>query len=597
MKPLFIIVLIWFYFPAKSQDNKKLDSLCRQCSLSTLEPDKVDALNNLANYYYKNKFIEKGDSVLSEQLHIAELSNDNSLILKTYFDNYITSISAWSTKVNFEKVSQYIQQGIEFAKSINDYDHIAIGYSRLASILRKRGDYDKAVENATMGLMTFQNIKSDSIKAMVYMVLGDCYHSKGQSVQACKCYNNAFDIAFKSKNYILESDIYNRLENLYFDLGDVTEVKRILLKSVGIDKKHGNGERLIRDYTELARATDDTFYIKQALSLADSLHIEINKLRIKNILFAIYMTKLKDSKKALNYLNTQSDLKDFVMQGGMANYYFTLGEIYQYGNNPDSALFYFKLAEPSLFKTYDAGNAKYVFSEMAVCYKLKKDTKNAILYYEKTLDYCKGDLSSIVSISNSLSELYKETGNFEKAFTYKIDATSKQDSLTQLSKDKDLALLDVARETRKHEVVLEQEAQDFKNVRNLQYMAITIAISIVFLCMLVIGMFTVSKLFIKITGYFFFISLFEFIVLLIDNSILNDATHGQPLKLWLIKIGLIGLLVPVQHFMESRLIKFLGSRRLLELRTKFSFKKWGNRMVNNSRSHSQIEIEKDTAVL
>jgi tetratricopeptide (TPR) repeat protein len=312
--------------------------------------------------------------------------------------------------------------------------------------------------------------------------LGDCYHSKGQSVQACKCYNNAFDIAFKSKNYVLESDIYNRLENLYFDLGDVTEVKRILLKSVALDKKYSSGERLIRDYTELARATDDTFYIKQALFLSDSLHIDNNKLRIKNILFAIYMTKLKDSKKALNYLNSQSDLKENVMRGGIANYYFTLGEIYRYANNPDSALFYFKLAEPSLFKTYDAGNAKYVFSEMAVCYELKKDTKNAIYYYEKTLEYCKGDLSSIVSISNSLSGLYKETGNFEKAFNYKMDATSKQDSLTQLSKDKDIALLDVARETRKHEVVVEQEEEDSRNARNLQYMAITIAISIVFSC-------------------------------------------------------------------------------------------------------------------
>lgn len=579
-----------------AQDVQTVDSLCRICMISKTEPEKVDALNNLANYYYNNKFYKQADSVLTEQLHIAELSNNNDLILKTYFDNYINNISGWSKKEDFDWTIQFIEQGIEFAKSINDYDHIAIGYSRLAGILRKRGENEKAVENATMGLMGFQNINSDSVKAIVYIELGDCYLSKGQSVEACKSYNNAFDIALKSKNHILESDIYRRLANLYYVLGDITEAKKSLLKSVGVNKTYGNGEGLIKDYTELARVTDDTFYVKLSLSLSDSLHIDNYKLRVENIMLAIYMTKLTDSRKALEYLNSQAELKENFMEGGMANYYFELGEIYRYANNPDSALRYFKMAEPDLFKTFDASNAKYIFSEMAVCYELKNDKKNAIDYYEKTLDYSKGDLSSIASISNSLSELYKQTGDFQKALSYKTIATKTQDSLTQLSKNKDIALLEVARETRKHEVEIEQEAEHLKNVQNLQYMAITISISVVFLCLLVIGMFAVSKLVIKILGYFFFISLFEFIVLLLDNTFLNNATHGQPLKLWLIKIGLIALLVPCQHFLESRLLKFLESRKLLEARTKFSFKKWWIRIRKQS-SRPEIAIEEGVGVL
>ena len=580
-----------------AQNIKQVDSLCRICTISRTEPEKIDALNNLANYYYQNKFYKQADSVLIEQLHIAELSNNNDLILKTYFDNYITGISAWSVTEDFDKTSKFIEQGIDFAKSINDYDHIAIGYTRLACILRKRGSFEKAVENATTALMGFQNIKSDSVKALVYIELGDDYHSKGQSVQASKSYNNAFDIALKSKNHFLESDIYHRLANLYYDLGDLSEAKNNLLKSVGVNKKATNGEGLIHDYTELARVTDDTFYIKLALSLSDSLHIDSYKLRVKNILLAIYMTKLMDSRKALEYLNSQAELKETFMQGGIANYYFELGEIYRYANNPDSALYYFKLAEPDLFKTFDASNAKYIFSEMAFCYDSKNDKGNAIKYYEKTLTYCKGDLLSIASISNSLSELFQQTGDFKKAFNYKMLATETQDSVTELSRNKDIALLEVARETRKHEEELLQEEQRLKNERNIQYMAITIAISIVFLCMLIIGMFAVSKLVIKILGYFFFISLFEFIVLLIDNNILENVTHGQPLKLWLIKIGLIGLLVPVQHFMETTLIKFLESRKLLEARNRFSVNKLWKKLIKKSSVEPEISFEKDSAVL
>ena len=114
--------------------------------------------------------------------------------------------------------------------------------------------------------------------------------------------------------------------------------------------------------------------------------------------------------------------------------------------------------------------------------------------------------------------------------------------------------------------------------------------------MFVLGMFPISKVVIKMFGYFFFISLFEFIVLLIDNFFLAHATHNDPLKLWLIKIGLIALLVPVQHFMEHHLIEFLQSRKLVEARTKFSLKRWWQKREKPA-SLKKTGFEEDTAVL
>ena len=110
------------------------------------------------------------------------------------------------------------------------------------------------------------------------------------------------------------------------------------------------------------------------------------------------------------------------------------------------------------------------------------------------------------------------------------------------------------------------------------------------------GMFPVSKLTIKLFGYFFFISLFEFIVLVIDNLLLAKAVHGEPLKLWLIKIVLIGMLVPIQHYLEHNVIKFLESRKLLEARNKLSFKKWWTKKKSAPIS-KETDFEEDTAVL
>jgi ABC-type Fe3+-siderophore transport system permease subunit len=126
-------------------------------------------------------------------------------------------------------------------------------------------------------------------------------------------------------------------------------------------------------------------------------------------------------------------------------------------------------------------------------------------------------------------------------------------------------------------------------------MAITIAIGVIFAVMLVLGMFPISKVTIKLLGYFFFISLFEFIVLVID-TFLHKITHGEPLKIWLIKIFLIALLVPIQHFLEHRLIKFLESRKLLEARTRINLKKWFQK-VKKPAPVKEADFEEGTAVL
>ena len=235
---------------------------------------------------------------------------------------------------------------------------------------------------------------------------------------------------------------------------------------------------------------------------------------------------------------------------------------------------------------------------MAESYKRLNDIPNAITYYTRALDLSKkiNDATSIASTSDSLSNLYQQLGDYKQAFVYSKLSIEYKENLRNLSKERDIALQGVDREKRKHEDDLRQEEKQLNNKRDIQYMAISIAICVIFVVLLVIGMFPVSKLTIRMMGYFFFISLFEFIVLLIDNILLVYATHDEPLKLWLIKIALIALLVPLQHFLEHNLIRFLESRKLLEARTKFSFKKWWQKMKKPAPV-TDAGIEEDTAVL
>ena len=600
MKRSFIILLLFISLQniCVAQFKKQFDSLCVLCKNSLSDSDKVVALGKLANLYYLYKYDRQADSVLNEQLRLADLSDNNNLLLIVLFGDAITNISTSTTSETFDKTVPFIQKGINYAKSLNKYEYIALGYSRMANLLRKRGQYDNALTNAQLALGYLPNIKSDSIKAVLYIELGDTYKDKGEAVSACTNYNSAFDIALKIKSVPLQSTIYHCFSEMYKGLGQMDAAKDELKKSLSLDKENGYGEGMVLDYYDLARLTDEKFYIDKALELSDSLHLNKYNFKAKGLMLAYIEVIEKNSDKALHYLESETDLKQTYLNVGVAYYYRAIGDIYLYSNKPDSALYYFKLAEYDYIKIFDKKFTRGIFREIAECYQLLNDVPNAINYYTKALELSKNmnDATSIASASGMLSSLYEQLGDYKQAFVYSKQSIEYKENLRNLSKERDIALQDVDREKRKHEDDLRQEEKRLNNKRNIQYMAISIAICVIFVFLLGLGMFPVSKLTIRMMGYFFFISLFEFIVLLIDNTFLAHATHNEPLKLWLIKIVLIAMLVPLQHFLEHNLIKFLQSQKLLMARTKFSFKKiWLK--IKKPVPVTDAGIEEDTAVL
>lgn len=581
-----------------AQFKKQLDSLCVVCKKSQSDSDKVVALGKLANLYYTYKLNRQGDSVLHEQLLVAELSDNNNLILAALFGDAITNISPSATRESFDKTIQFLEKGIKYAKSQNQYEYTAIGYTRMANILRNRGQYDKGLYNANIASQLLPNIQSDSVKAVIYIELGNTYQAKGESVSACTNYNSAFDIAVTIKSVPLQSDIYHCFSEMYRVLNNNDVAIDELKKSLSLDKENKYGAGMIRDYYDLARLTDEKFYIDKSIQISDSLHFNRYLLDAKRLMLYYYMVAEKNSDKALSYLEKELDVKESFLNTGVAHYYRTKGQIYLYSNKADSALYYFKLVEYDFVKNFDESLSKNLFKEIAISYKLLNDIPNAISYDTKALALSKkmNDANSIASISASLSDLYELQGDYKQAFIFSKQSIEYKDSLAHLSSGRDIALLGVEREKRKHQEDIRQQEKQLNNKRNIQYMAISIAICIIFIGILVMGMFPVSKITIKMFGYFFFISLFEFIVLLIDNIFLSHATHNEPLKLWLIKIVLIALLVPLQHFLEHNLIRFLESRKLIEARTKLSLKVWRQK-TKKPTIPEEADFEEDTAVL
>src|SRR5690242_4269303 len=104
-----ILFLFIFLFQKKcfSQFYKQLDSLCIMCDRSISDSQKVNSLGKLANFYYVFKMNSQGDSVLHQQLLVAEISNDSSLILQALFGEAILNIAPSATSESFNKTIRF----------------------------------------------------------------------------------------------------------------------------------------------------------------------------------------------------------------------------------------------------------------------------------------------------------------------------------------------------------------------------------------------------------------------------------------------------------------------------------------------------------
>jgi tetratricopeptide (TPR) repeat protein len=599
MQKVIFTLLIFFVLSQRcfAQFSKQIDSLCMVCNRNTSDSQKVITMGVLANYYNIFYLNDKADSTLEKQLLVAELSNNDNLILATLFGNAILNLSPSATSETFDKTIRFIQKGIDYAVANRAYNFLALGYSRMSDLQTRRGATDEALASSMSALSALQNVTSDSVKVEIYIAVGNAYHAKGEEVKACNNYNSAFDIATKINSVSQLSRIHHCLFEMYKSLDSKSLAKDELQASLALNKKNKNPGGMIWDYIDLSRLTDEKFYISEALRIADSLKLYQYLIRAKRLMFAYTYSVDKDGQKAFEYLQNDPDLKQTFLNSGIETYHKTLGNVYLYSGKPDSALHYYLLALPQFEAKFDQQAKMDLYYQMAQAYSLKNNYSMAIEYYLKASNISRqtNNRSETITFSDSLSSLYEKQNDFKNALLSIKEADSNREILKTFSKEKDIALLKVDRENRKHDQDLMLQKRKENIHKNIQFMMMTLVLVVVFFIMLFVGSFQVSKTTVNIMGYFFFISLFEFIVLLIDQFFIKDTVNHQPLKIWLMKIGLIGLLAPCQHFLERNLIALLASKKLIEVRSGAAFKRWWKNLKKSSSGKE--ELEEDTALL
>lgn len=533
----------------------------------------IVSIGELAHFYFANKDFDKADSLIERQIMLAEATLKPKLVLNAYFGNAGYQSTAATTRDRSENTRKYIERAMEYARVNNFNDYVAFAYASLSALCANIGKIDDAFRYAALGSATALNTDNDSAKVICTIQLGNIYQQRSDILQAFRNYTNASNLAQNREDGSLLPPVYHAISILYKKLGKAETARNYIFRSLALNKKNNNLSGQVQDNISLAKLSDYAAgkqYLQEAITIANNISNVTLLIEAERILFSHMLLKEKPA-FMIDYISKRPELKNLFINTGENYFDWMLAEIYLYGGSHDTALSYFKKAEPAFNRGYDLLTQKNFFSEYAWCLSVLGRDKDAIEYYKKTFDLARAasDLSRLQSHSASLRDLYKKTGDYEKAFNYSMLFEHYKDSVDLLGRERDLALMEINNEEKEQVRLTEEAERKLQREHNLKYMLITLMIAGMFLVILLVGMFKVSTFMIRLMGFLSLIFFFEFIILILDNKI-HHLTHGDPLQVWLIKIGIIALLLPTHHYLEHKLIHYLMSRHLIRKRLAIS---------------------------
>jgi tetratricopeptide (TPR) repeat protein len=576
MRKLLMVPCLVIAFLAKAQQNPLLvDSLKKELSNATTSEKKIDVLSDLSRIMM-NTNIPEADNYGKMLLQEAELSRDRKLMVKALLVNGERYSYFGTVKEYNEKAINYFLQALELAKKNELDEERAKALLRLSAVYRQVPDLEKAFSYTNQASSIISTLGNDSLLAVAAISVGSVYQDKKDRLLALRNYLNALTIAeeMKKKNPALLRSCYYTLSNFYADIKEydkAIDYAKKAMDQLPLLKKEGIRYNKVVDLYSLgnlylAKKNFDMseYYYEASIKLADSLKYEPLKMPGYNGLLNQYIREAQPQ-KALTYFNTNPILKKYISNFGMGHVIDeAYGVIYSELDRFDSARFYFEKAKPQYERVSTPSSKMSFYAEYAIFLSKSGDNKTAIDYYLKSKDFAEqtSDLEAQERIAKELDSAYAKIGDYKQSYFYNSLHSSLKDSLQKLGEEKDLMQMELKDEELRKARLDKEREEELRRKHDLQYTAIAISIGVVFTFLVLMGAFKVSEATIKVVGFFAFILLFEFIILLADNKI-HSWTHGEPLPVLGIKIVLIAMLLPLHHWLEHKVVSYLASRRLI----------------------------------
>lgn len=603
VRKIFLILLLITSIRGAGQSANIIDSLKKELAKAQTPGDKVYLLDIISRAVM-NGSLEQGEKYGKQIIEVAEESRDRPLMIKAYQSNG-TRCSYFAGNRNFtNRAIEYYNNALSIAKERKMDDEAGATMLLLSRVYLVIPDKDKAFSYATQAMSILNTGKNDSLKIESYYKFGDVCLVRNDKILALRNYlaglRMAEDLKAKdgraanSKASLIRQGNID-LSGFYTSIEDYDRAIDYYMKAYKqLDvMKYGNiPYQRVTDintignlYAQKKNPDIAISYFERSLKMADSLNYPNIKIPAYVSLLNQYL-RMDDPRKALDYFNSapgaalQDFLKEFGFEGVTDQAY---AVIYTALENYDSGSYYFKRATPYFENSTNEMNRINFYAQLAQLHKKTGNNQAAIDLYIKVKEVSEkiGQLEAAEMAAKHLDTMYARMGNYQLASQYNSVYYLYKDSLEKINKEKELAQVEAADLQLKMERD-EKEKQEAKRKRfNIQYLGITIGIAALFICLVMLGMFKVSRTTIRMIGFFTFLMFFEFIFLIFKKNI-NSVTEGEPWKDLLFMIALAAILLPLHHWMEHKVIHFLTSHNKLtasgtELKNRFfNRKKAGN---------------------
>lgn len=572
-KLLQLLVFISLPFMVLAQRPAMVDSLKIKLANATSEDEKFEIAATLSKIMMSFNPAE-ADNYGQQLIEIAEVSRNRAKMVNAFLINGERYSFLAGRRDNIEKAIDYYNKGLQLARE-NKIDTLIVkSYLMLSEVSRNIPDFDKALNYCIQANAYATLLKKDSITVRVQLESGSVYLGRNEKLLALRSLLSGVSMADDLKSPILRRLGYERLSRFYTGIEDYPKAIDYQVKAMELIPQLKTAQAPYLKVQDLNRTGDlygakedfkmATFYYEKALALADSLHYEPIKAMSYRSIVNSYLNA-DQPQKALDYFNAHPQLKDFLKRVNFSHFVdLSYGFIYTKLGKYDSAKYYYGQVGDFFEKDVNLGNKYSYYYQLGMLYQKTRETDRSLNYYLKAKELADqiGNFEMMSEIVTQLETAYQQKGDYKQAMSYAGLNARYKDSLDKLGKENDF-LKAVEEDLTKREIKLRQERAEAKRRKNnIQYVAITIGIVVLFISLVVLGMFKVSAGLIKAISFFVFLMLFEFIFLVFKKTIYS-YTNGEPLKDLLFMIALAALLVPLHHWLEHKVLHYLTSHNRL----------------------------------
>ncbi len=533
---------------------------------------------------------DRADSVLREAIALAETTYDNALILQAY-NAYLECMDQGPYT---GKRPEMVPRVEELAGQVHEDSLLWRTFLNLADVYRSRYMHERALECSYNSLNYAESSSGTGMKIKSLISIGKCQEGKNQLMEAFRSYLNALTLAETSGDPLLLKDVYKALSRFYHLSRNFNKAIEYKLKEEEVVSGLQDADSLSRmwiqyDLEEISynsRQRVNEANITKLLRFSD----RPDRQRLRFFTISLYRAYLINSDQPgklrdLYKLRFPGELEKLA-RADTSMFLRVKALICEYEGKADSAMMYFREAERSLAKETNKTMKANFYIRYGQFLNRRKQSREALEMFHQAYGYASGSgyWTYAIQSCEELEQAYLSLGDYQNAHEYTRNQLMLKDSLANIARRDELLLMEIDNASRIRQEIMERERTETERRYNLQYMAITIITVVVFIMLMMLASLRVPRWSIHLLGFVSFILLFEFIILILDQWI-HHITHGEPWKILLIKVGVIAILMPLHHYAERRVIRYVLTAKGVRLSWQ-AFRKFLRELYHSGEAHA-----------